>query len=684
MKHTTIYASMLLATTVLSNSALAAEKTTLNPVVVMAESAGTKTVPSNTEAAEIINRTPGGVAVVGSEQFEDKYTLNFEDTLALTPGVYAQKRFGEEVRLSIRGSGLSRGFHLRGLTLLQDGIPFNLADGSSDFQEADSLAFQRLEVFKGANALQYGSTTLGGAINMVSKTAKSQPGERVRLEYGSDDTYRVNVQSGQVFGDSDVFLSLTGTSSRGYREHSDQENIKFNSNFGHQINDEVETRFYVSANSIEQELPGSVSLSTALNDPEAANSSAISQDWRRDIRSVRLSNKTTFEVDHGDTMDVGAFVNIKDLFHPITSFVGVIDQESEDYGFFASRFGDYDLAGYKNSYRVGVNSQFGEVKAKVFQNLSGSRGNATANATQESRNFSLYGENNFYLLPELALVTGGQLTWSERDLTDHFTPSESDSRIYRAFSPKLGLMYEPQDDLQLFANISKSHETPTFSELTQSGSTGFTPVDPQEAWTVEVGSRGEVDRFAWDVSAYRAWIDREMLQYSSGAGFPATTFNADKTIHQGLELGLDIRLADNLLSEGDHLKWKNAYTYSDYYFDGNVEYGDNAIAGQPQHFYQTELRYDHAGGWHAAVDWELASKADVAFDNSLEAPGYGIIGANGGYDINESVNLYIDGRNLLDKHYVSTFSTLADTTGSTAVFYPGEGRRIFGGVNIKF
>ncbi|MGB1539707.1 MAG: TonB-dependent receptor plug domain-containing protein, partial [Rickettsiales bacterium] len=112
------------------------------------------------------------------------------DTLAYVPGVYAQKRFGEEVRLSIRGSGLSRGFHLRGLTLLQDGIPFNLADGSADFQEADSLAFQRLEVFKGGNALQYGSTTLGGAVNMVTKTGNSDPGHQLRLEAGSFNTYR--------------------------------------------------------------------------------------------------------------------------------------------------------------------------------------------------------------------------------------------------------------------------------------------------------------------------------------------------------------------------------------------------------------------------------------------------------------------------------------------------------------
>src|SRR5690606_22274745 len=126
--------------------------------------------------------------------------------------------------------GLSRGFHLRGLTLLQDGIPFNLADGAADFQEADSLAFQRLEVFKGGNALQYGSTTLGGAVNMVSKTGRSDTGHQLRLEGGSFGTYRANAQSGYVWDDKDMFVSITGTDSDGFREHDDQSNLKLNAN----------------------------------------------------------------------------------------------------------------------------------------------------------------------------------------------------------------------------------------------------------------------------------------------------------------------------------------------------------------------------------------------------------------------------------------------------------------------
>ena len=141
----------------------------LPAVTVIANAESSLTVPGNSQAREEINQTPGGVAVVDSKTFENKYSLNLQDTLAYVPGVYTQKRFGEEVRISVRGSGLSRGFHMRGLELLQDGVPFNLADGSADFQEADTLAFQRLEVFKGSNALKFGGSTLGGAVILEIK-----------------------------------------------------------------------------------------------------------------------------------------------------------------------------------------------------------------------------------------------------------------------------------------------------------------------------------------------------------------------------------------------------------------------------------------------------------------------------------------------------------------------------------
>ncbi len=175
-----------------------------------------------------------------------------------------------------------------------------------------------------------------------------------------------------------------------------------------------------------------------------------------------------------------------------------------------------------------------------------------------------------------------------------------------------------------------------------------------------------------------------MLQYTVGPGFPASTFNANNTIHRGVELGLDVQLADSLFANGDRLQWRNAYTYSDFQFDDDTQFGDNSIAGQPPHFYQAELRYDHADGWFVAPNLELASKADVDFRNTLDTPGYALLGLGAGYDLNEQVSLFFDGRNLLDQRYISTFSTLVSNAGNTNVYYPGEGRMLYAGTRIRF
>src|SRR3546814_9994190 len=70
------------------------------------------------------------------------------DMLQDAPGVYVQNRYGQEVRLSVRGSGISRAYHTRGIEILQDGIPMNLADGSGSFYQVDPEALQAIEILE--------------------------------------------------------------------------------------------------------------------------------------------------------------------------------------------------------------------------------------------------------------------------------------------------------------------------------------------------------------------------------------------------------------------------------------------------------------------------------------------------------------------------------------------------------
>ena len=100
------------------------------------------------------------VAVLDELFWDSPHTLRY----GATENLYGI----DEIRAFRNGrpaAGLQRTAHGRGLKLMQDGVPLNLADGSFDFQAVEALTARYVEVWRGANALQYGASQLGGAVN---------------------------------------------------------------------------------------------------------------------------------------------------------------------------------------------------------------------------------------------------------------------------------------------------------------------------------------------------------------------------------------------------------------------------------------------------------------------------------------------------------------------------------------
>ena len=623
--------------------------------------------------------TPGGVDLVTADQFRDRLAVNLRDALAFTPGVYTQPRFGQEVRLSIRGSGLSRGFHMRGLTLLQDGIPINLADDNGDFQELDPQVFGRIEVYRGANALRHGGSTLGGAINAVTPTGRTTPGLELRIDGGSFDTVRGKVAAAYTDSTGDAYLALTGDSSDGDRQHASRSSLRFNGNVGLRVAEGVETHFYASINHINQDLPGALSRVQALTTPGLSLTANVANDQQRDIDSLRVQNRTTVDLGTG-TLAAGLFLNAKALFHPIFQ---VIDQKSVDRGAFAR----LDLDGIGDlpvELTLGATARFGDVDAKNFVNVAGRRGARVSDADQSARTLNAFGELRVKAADALTLVAGGVLTDGEREIDNFSAPARGGSADYIAFSPKLGLLYAPAEAIQLFANVSRSVELPGFNELAQTPFSvggivppGFVDLDAQRAWTIEAGGRGTVGLAAFELSIYRAMIKGELLQFDQGVGVPAATFNADRTLHQGVEAGLDLALAD-------WARLRQVYSYSDFRFRDDVRYGDNRLPVVPRHAYRGELRLG-GDALHLTpnVEW-VPQGAWADYRNTTRPPGYALVGLTAAAEVAPGVTLFADGRNLTGKKAIGDISAVTTATAASAIYYPVERRAFYAGVRATF
>lgn len=683
-----IAAALLAATSSLVLAQTNPAPTQLPPVVVTAPT-GSLTVPGVDDARRIIETTPGGVEIVPAEQYRDGRANTVKDVLDFVPGVFAQPKYGQEdSRLAIRGSGLSRSFHLRGIRLLQDGVPLNQADGGGDFQEIDPLAFRYVEVYKGANALQFGAATLGGAVNFVSPTGRGEPGFLVRQELGSFDTWRSQFAAGGVVDGFDYYLTPTYSHSSGFRDHTDQDYARFNGNIGYQFNEGGETRVFLSANNINQKIVSAVTKSQAINQPSTAWPQNFTSNTKRDIDSFRLSSKTTVVTDIGD-VTFGAYYADKSLFHPVLfnpSFGIVIDNEENNYGTYAKLAQTGTIAGRKNEFVVGFNYIGGVNHARQYQNVGGARGNLINDVDERSDNVEVYGENSFYVLPTVALIAGLQVNFSQRELVDNFLSNGNDSgtRVYNSVNPKLGALWDVAPQAQVFGNLSWSSEPPAFSELNPSSTPGFANLKQQKATTLETGVRGRRADIAWDVAVYRAWL-RDELQIVDIGGGTTQAANISRTIHQGVEAGSEWTFLHDALATKDRAALRLAYTFSDFRFDDDPVYGDNQLPGAPRHYLRAELRYTHDAGWYVGpnVEW-VPQSYYVDNANTTKTDPYALLGLKAGYDFGNGLKLFLDGRNLLDKSYISNVNTTTTASTSSALFYPGDGRAVFAGVEMRW
>lgn len=671
-----------------AQTAASAEPVTLPTVTATAERS--LTAPTLSSQKEALYQSAGSVGFVDAAAYANTYASNLRDVLQNAPGVYVQERYGQELRLAIRGSGIARGYHTRGIEILQDGVPTNFADGSGDFYQIDPLGLAAAEVYKGGNGLAYGSTTLGGAINFTTPTAyTAEAPNMVRVDGGSFGTVRASGQVSRQIGAFDFLANLSVNHSDGFRQHERGQYEQFNANFGYRFSPTVETRFYLGAYIVDQDLPGALSLTDALNHPRQASASALAGDQARNTRTERLANVTTVKLDNGQ-LDFTSWVIHKSLYHPIFQ---VIDQDSWTYGFAPRYTGTHTIGGLRNQLIVGARFFGGTNDARQYVNLNGNRGAQTLNSRQDADNYEAYIEDRLYVLPTVALMAGAKAYRDERKYRDFgglpASPApKSDSTTYSGVNPKFGVLWEPAKDVQVFADVTRSADVPDFGDLNQTigATTRFVPLAAQHGWTFEAGSRGRRERVAWDVTVYRALVRDQLLQYTTNPNVPAATFNANRTTLQGVELGVSADVLQNLAGSGDKVTVTQLWNYSDFRFDNDPQYGNNRIAGVPEHVLRTTLAYSRPSGLRVAgtIDW-VPTGAWVDYANTMKVPSYVLFGLQASYDFAQGVTVFLDARNLGNKRYVSDFSTITDARkASTSVFYPGSGRAFYAGIRYKF
>jgi iron complex outermembrane receptor protein len=386
---------------------------TLPEVTVVAQGPSSLLTPGPEEAEAELREIPGGTNVVREEGYARGRVASLPDALSFQPGIYTAPTSTSgpsNNRISIRGSGIaSPVFSNRGIYYLQDGIPWNRADGAAgDLGFLDLLSTQYVTIQRGAKAYEYGSATVGGAVNLVSRTGLSGPLFAFRGEAGSFGYLRGQLAGGAVEGNADFFASLSEFHMNGFRGHSEANDIYLNSNFALRPSPEVESRWYYTYMNLRSHFPSSLTLKEAKADPEATDPAFVLMDLRRFQDFHRLANRTAIRVDGDTFLELGLWWSNMWIWHPVFVF---LHGSTKDFGALVRARTQGELFGLPNFFTTGLIPQgqfYKQVQDRMFFGLpiDGPRRSRTdAVAT----NLALYAEARLALTQDLSLVGALQL-----------------------------------------------------------------------------------------------------------------------------------------------------------------------------------------------------------------------------------------------------------------------------------
>lgn len=218
---------------------------------------GTITLNSNSnELTEVVvtsgvidlvkdRKTPVAVSTIKSAEIQAKLgSQEFPEILKSTPSVYASKAgggFGDS-RIVIRG------FDQKNIAVMINGVPVNDMEGGSVYWSnwaGLSDVTSAMQVQRGLGASKLAISSIGGTINVITKTSDMKEGGNISSSFGNDSYLKVqgSYNTGVMKNGLSASVLFSRTEGNGYVDGTKFEGYNYFMAFGYKINDKNSIQF---------------------------------------------------------------------------------------------------------------------------------------------------------------------------------------------------------------------------------------------------------------------------------------------------------------------------------------------------------------------------------------------------------------------------------------------------------
>jgi outer membrane receptor for ferrienterochelin and colicin len=605
---------------------------------------------------------PASVAVVDQADIAQRAPATFDQAIEAVSGLNAFRTTGISVQsMQIRGSSdVAGGGVGNRVLLLVDGRPALTSDtGGAFWSLVPTQSVDRVEVVKGAFSSLYGSTAMGGVVNVITRTPGRETVGKLDFKLGFFEAPDEDIRYTQdPVMQSEVTADISGSMGRSKR------NLRYLLSASRKASDgfseNTEYAFYDVYGKLIFDLTAERKLELTLGGGQAKNDyphSWLSSAQPLEVRDAYTDDRQYKNYANAD-LHYWAMSGDKTRLssrmyyyhHEQVSRFNEDDPDqqipgNEPYGFETEIIGDkvgavtqVDVrANDRNRLVSGVDLQFDCVQSAPDTTLYGDH---------QINNYAVFVQDDIDLSSSVAATIGARYDWN------HLVGA----RTLEQVSPKVAVVWTATPELAIRGLFGQAFRAPTIAELflerELGGGIDFVPNPELGAEHIvasgEVGVRWNPDPlFGLDAAAFRYdyedmiyWIE---ISDELGVSYPVYQVrNLNSALMAGVEL--------TATSTWRALALSANYTYLDAR-DRSEGREDDVLAYRPKHSANIAADVGH-GRWMLHGDARYRSDIEEVFLFPLQAPtAYWIYNANVQFRVSDRITASVKVNNVLDVQY---------------------------------
>ncbi|MDL2303182.1 TonB-dependent receptor [Dysgonomonas sp. OttesenSCG-928-D17] len=638
---------------------------------------------------------PIAATLLSAKELKEYNILNIKEVTALVPNLYMPD-YGSKMTspVFIRGIGASKNAPSVGLYV--DGVPY-FDRSTFDFNIND---IERIEVLRGPQGTIYGRNTMGGIINVFTRSPFKYTGTHLNLSAGNHNNYSTGVSHyGNVNNKFGYAVSGNYMHSGGYFENKYTEKkadpidaISARARLSWRIQPRLTAHLVMAYEYSDQD-----GYPYRIYDKETGAIEDVNYNipsfYRRNMStnglnieyvtdSYKLGSQTSFQFFDGKQgldQDFSPKDNLYvDFYHRQQMYsqefnIRSIKEDSR----YQWQFGLFGF--YQNYFQTN----------DVDNRTTGEHKHTLQDVHNPSGGFAAYHQSviNDIFIPNLSLLLGVRYDWEKTKSTfERITPTTVDDPMkdklsFSQVTPKGSIQYKFSNDGLAYFSVSRGYKTGGFNNTADKEVKEDRTFDPEHSWSYEVGARsGFFNNLLFlDLTLfYIDWKDQQITQPKTlSSGFILR--NAGKTVSKGLEFSAQVNPLRNF-----NFQLSYGYTHAKYkdYKNGDIVYDKNYLPMIPQNTLSLAANYtiDVRQNWldNIVLNGQYTGVGKLYWDdeNDIMQSYYGLFNGQVSF-VRKQVSVDLWMKNIGNKDYITYY--FSTSTGR----FVQKGKPFTCGINVN-